>query len=192
METPSISIYYNAAQNRFSALQIFMEDGIFQDYIRAEPQEFVRLCTKVCEQNLKACDPDMIFELKGRTLKTSQNDSNAEEAGAIILQSFQGQWSSSTGKLSKRASVAHIFLYLDQQFNDADLQISLQELGQGTGIVQGYEDPLDIHIYAFYYILESSYSNKLNHSVYVHQTNELKLSLLEYQNHQSLKKHPKK
>ena len=190
LKIPSSSIYYKEAQNHFAALQIFMEDGIFQDYLHAEPQEFVQLCTRICEQNLKARNPDISFELKGRMLKkaltkaakSEDNEESEESSGAIILQNFQGQWSPSTGKLSKRDPVCHIFLYLDQQPNNTDLQTNLQELGIG----HGYEYPLDIHIYAFHYIPESSYSHKINYTVYLHQANELKLNLLEYQRQQNL------
>ena len=188
LKIPSSSIYHKEAQNHYASLQIFTEQGIFQDYIHAEPQEFVQFCTKICEHNLKARNPDIVFELRGRVLKTALTEAAngegntglyPEEAGAIILQSFQGQWNSSTGRLSKRAPVCHIFLYLDQQFNNLDLQANLQEMG----VDQSYGESLNIHIYGFHYIPESSYSQNPDYSVYVHQANELKLDLLEYKHH---------
>ncbi len=191
--------YYREAQDKLAMFQPFTEAGVFQNYISCEePKDFVDLCTKICDHILKTRALKTMYALEGHVLKampniaqnspeTTQNQGLPVPAGALIVQNFRGHWipgqGANTGRLRNHAPSYHIFLLLDQEFSDDDLQMNLKPL-----TVLGHDDYdrlINIHIYSFHHVSQASFGHTINYNVYIHEPSELQLNILEFQRQHS-------
>ncbi|WGK68958.1 hypothetical protein P0082_10795 [Candidatus Haliotispira prima] len=179
--------YYEEAQDHIAMFRVFTEPGVFLDYVTLGPGDFVDLCTKVCHYNLKSRAPKSLYKLESRTLKVMPELSETSEdspsgtwvrpisGGAIILQIPQIRWAPDSGKPKTPTPACHIFLHLDQDVSDADLQANLRELGIG----QEEQDPkIDIHIYAFHLISPLTGAQPAKYNIHEHQPSEFRLLML--------------
>ena len=202
-QIPCDSLHYAEAQEQFLLFKEFVEPGIFYDYIHAKPQDFVKLCTKVCDFSIMAEGPKRQFFLEGHRLKlisggddspasiaaeqseaghlqvgTSRYDKEPTIMGALVLQRFQERRDSSRDKINKLAPILHFYLRLDQSFREEDLQYNLYTLG--IDFEKDYERVINIHIYAFHRVSPATFPHRNNINIMVHQPKEFQEELLNF------------
>ena len=204
---PCDSLHYTEAQEKFLLFKEFVEPGIFYDYIHAKPQDFVNLCTKVCDFSIMAKGPKRKFWLEGHRLKlisggddspasipaehseaghlqveTSGCDKAQTIMGAIVLQRFQERGDSSRDKINKIAPILYFYLRLDQSFSEEDLKYNLYTLG--IDFEKDYGRVININIYAFHHVSPASFAHKPNMNIMVHKPKEFREELLEFKHEQ--------